>query len=138
MSAKDVFHNNVKSALQKEGWQISHDPLYINFGGVEMYIDLGAQRLIGAQKDGEKIAVEVKSFLGASTISEFHTAIGQFINYRSALKATEAERVLYLGVPLEIYNTFFQLQFTQIVIQENQVSFLVFDPENEVIVLWER
>ena len=42
MAAKDTFHNQVKSALQKEGWCITHDPLYINFAEVEIYIDLGA------------------------------------------------------------------------------------------------
>ncbi|MCT7953290.1 XisH family protein [Ancylothrix sp. C2] len=138
MAAKDVFHNNVKSALQKDGWQITHDPLYLNFGGVEMYIDLGAQKLIGAERCGEKIAVEIKSFLGNSTISEFHTAIGQFINYRVALKATEAERILYLAVPLETYNTFFTLRFTQMVLAENQIKLLVFNPNEEVISKWEK
>ena len=76
MSAKDVFHNVVKHALQKEGWQITHDPFAIKVGPVEMAIDLGAERLVAADRDGEKIAVEVKSFLrGASAISEFHTAL---------------------------------------------------------------
>ncbi len=26
MSAKDAFHEVVKTALQKDGWQITHDP----------------------------------------------------------------------------------------------------------------
>ena len=82
MSAKDIFHEVVKRALQKDGWQITHDPFSISVGGVNMSIDLGAERLIAAERQGEKIAVEVKSFLErASAISEFHTALGQFINY---------------------------------------------------------
>jgi hypothetical protein len=47
MSAKDVFHNAVKNALQKEGWIITDDPLFIRFGGINIYIDLGAEKVIG-------------------------------------------------------------------------------------------
>ena len=61
MSAKDFFHNAVRLALEKDGW------------------------LITAQKGNQKIAVEVKSFIGLSAISEFHTAIGQFLNYKVVL-----------------------------------------------------
>lgn len=82
MSAKDKFHNIVKTSLEKDKWTITDDPLRIEWGLVAVYIDLGAEKIIGAEKEGHKIAVEVKSFLDQSTISEFHTALGQFINYR--------------------------------------------------------
>ncbi|MBC1198383.1 fatty-acid oxidation protein subunit alpha, partial [Microcystis aeruginosa BLCCF158] len=77
MSAKDRFHGAVRKGLEKEGWLITDDPLRIEVGDVEMYVDLGAEQLIAAEKDNEKIAVEIKSFIGKSSISEFHTAIGQ-------------------------------------------------------------
>ena len=54
MSAKDIFHNAVKNALEKEGWKVTHDPLSVKVGGVEMAIDLGAEKLIGAKKTGKK------------------------------------------------------------------------------------
>ncbi len=108
MPAKDKFHEIVINALQQQGWTITHDPYHIDLGFVDFYIDLGAERLIGATRDGEKIAVEIKTFLGASTISEFHTAIGQFINYRIALEEEDADRLLYLAVPLDIYKRFFK------------------------------
>jgi hypothetical protein len=61
-----------------------------------MEIDLGAERVLAAEREGQKIAIEVKSFLiGSSAISEFHRALGQFINYRSALRYEDPERVLY-------------------------------------------
>lgn len=111
MSAKDVFHEVVKKALQKDGWQITHDPLSFSLGGVNMSIDLAAEKLIAAEREREKIAVEIKSFLEkSSAISEFHTALGQFINYRGALRRREPEHILYLAVPLTTYNTFFQLE----------------------------
>ena len=137
MSAKDVFHEVVKRALQKDGWQITDDPLSISVGGVKMSIDLAAEKLIAAEREGEKIAVEVKSFLErSSAISEFHTALGQFINYRGALRRREPERVLYLAVPLTTDKTFFQLDFPKAMVEENQVKMIIYDAEREVIVEW--
>lgn len=60
--AKDLFHDAVKMALEKDGWTITHDPLHIVSLGFNVLIDLGAERLIGASKGDETIAVEVKSF----------------------------------------------------------------------------
>ncbi|MTJ10617.1 XisH family protein [Anabaena sp. UHCC 0204] len=137
MSAKDIFHGVVKIALQKDGWQITNDPLTISVGGVNLSIDLAAEKLIAAEREGQKIAVEVKSFLErSSAISEFHTALGQFINYRGALRRLQPERVLYLAVPLTTYKTFFQLDFPKDMILENQLKLLVYDVEQEVIFKW--
>jgi len=78
MPAKDIFHSTVRIGLEKEGWIITNDPLYLDFGGVEVYIDLAAEKIIAAEREGEKIAVEVKSFIGSSAIPEFHKALGLF------------------------------------------------------------
>jgi len=92
---------------------------------------------LAAEREGQKIAVEVKSFLErSSAISEFHTALGQFINYRGALRRLQPERVLYLAVPLTTYKTFFQLDFPKDMILENQLKMLVYDVEQEVIFKW--
>ncbi len=138
MAARDTFHEAVKSALQKDGWCITHDPLYINFAEVEIYIDLGAERLIAAEKDEEKIAVEIKTFLRPSAISEFHTVLGQFLNYRFALKAEDPKRLLYLAIPIEIYETFFARRFVQLITQEYQLKLIVFEPTKEEIVQWQN
>ena len=92
MPARDKFHEAVKSGLQREGWIITSDPLYLEFGGVDLYVDLAAEKIIAAEKAGRKIAVEIKSFSAPSLVAEFHTALGQFINYRTALQAQDAER----------------------------------------------
>jgi hypothetical protein len=136
MSAKDAFHQVVTTALQKESWQITADPLEIRWGSVEMYIDLGAKKVIGAERNGEKIAVEVKSFLGQSAVYEFHLALRQFINYRAVLQQQEVDRVLYLAEPFDAYDTFFSLPFTQAIVQQNQMMLLVYDIDREVIVKW--
>lgn len=139
MSARDFFHQAVKTALIKDEWEITHDPLFISFGGVDMSIDLGADKLIGAKKANQKIAVEIKSFLAkSSAIYEFHTALGQFMNYRAALKREDQQRVLYLAVPIITYNSFFQLEFPQLIVNENKIKLVVYDPESEVITEWKN
>ena len=56
MAARDVFHEMVKQALIQDGWCITDDPLRIRYGGVDTYIDLGAEKLIAAEKADQKIA----------------------------------------------------------------------------------
>jgi hypothetical protein len=136
MPARDAFHEIVRIALEHDGWSITHDPYHIDLGFVDFYIDLGAERLIAANRDGEKIAVEIKTFLAPSTISEFHTAIGQFINYRIALEEEDADRVLYLAVSSDIYRRFFKYPFVQTVIRRNQIPLLVYDIEKQEISEW--
>ena len=136
MSAKDKFHELVKMALETEGWTITHDPYHIDLGFVDFYIDLGAERLLAAVKDDEKIAVEIKTFLAPSTISAFHAAVGQFVNYRIALEDDDPERRLYLAVPLDIYRRFFKYLFIQTVLQRNQIPLLIYDVETKEIAQW--
>ena len=69
--ARDKFHQEVKTALQGEGWLITDDPLYVKIGNIPMLIDMGAERIFGAEKEGERIAVEVKTFSMASFITSF-------------------------------------------------------------------
>jgi hypothetical protein len=133
---KDLYHAQVKTALQKDGWEITHDPYELRIGGVEMYIDLAAEQVIAAQKGNVKIAVEIKSFISPSTISDFHLAHGQFLDYRYALEDEEPERILYLAVPNRVYQTFFTLKFIQRVIQRSQLKLLIYDSQQEVIVQW--
>jgi hypothetical protein len=125
--ARDLFHNIVKESLQTEGWKITHDPFPIDYGEVQMQIDLGAECLLAAQRDTKKIAVEVKSFTKPSAISEFHTAVGQYFNYRYALRIKEPERTLYLAVPHSTYDEFFRLRFVEEIIQEQQILLLIYN-----------
>ena len=139
MSAKDKFHDAVKNALVKDGWNITDDPLYLKISEkIDIYIDLGAEKLISAEKEGEKIAVEIKSFIGKSTIFEFHAALGQFLNYKLALKKNEAERVLFLAVPQRVYNEFFTIDFIKESVSLYEVKILIYDIEKEVIAEWKN
>lgn len=150
--AKDVFHQQVKNALSKDGWNITHDPFTIRISeAVKLQIDedtggefssppravrLAAENAIAAERDAEKIAVEIKSFIGDSDISAFHTALGQYLNYFQALEEQEPDRVVYLAVPIETYQDFFQLSFIQRSLQRYQVKLIVYDPKLEEIKQW--
>ncbi|MBC1235632.1 XisH family protein [Nostoc sp. 2RC] len=138
MSAKDIFHEAVKRGLQKEGWIITHDPLVVKFGKDKMSIDLGAEQILAAERGTEKIAVEIKSFLGDSELFDYHAALGQFLNYRLALRLREPERVLFLAIPLSTYRSLFSRDFAQSSVQEYQVKLIVYDPNDEVIVQWQN
>ncbi|MEA5549741.1 XisH family protein [Anabaena cylindrica UHCC 0172] len=136
MPAKDLFHNTVKTALTKDGWAITDEHLFIQVEDIDFYIDLTAERILAAEKTGKKIAVEIKSFLGASDVTEFHLALGQCLNYRSALRLTEPTRILYLAIPVDVYNEFFSRKFIQRIIDEYQLKLLIFNPNQEEIVIW--
>ena len=133
---KDRFHDVVKAALEKEGWQITSDPYEINVDDVEFEIDLAAEQLIAAVRDRQKIAVEVKSFISPSNVSDFHTALGQFLNYRDALEIVEPERQLYLAVRVPVYESFFQRRFIMAAVQKYHLQLIVYDVQQEVIVQW--
>lgn len=138
MSAKDIFHNAVRHALEKESWMITHDPLFIRYGGIDMYIDLAAEKILAAERNGEKIAVEIKSFTGASTTTEFSTALGQFLKYQLALEEEQPDRTLYLAVPLDTDRSFFSLELPRRLVQRYHVHLMIYEPENEVIVRWQK
>jgi hypothetical protein len=136
MTAKDKFHDAVKSALKKENWLITDDPLKFEYGEVKFRIDLAADRLLAAERQDERIAIEIKSFLNPSALTDFHAAVGQFRNYRLALRKTDPTRRLYLAVPLEIYRSFFQKQFVQESIEDNQIPLIIYNSDQEEIVQW--
>lgn len=136
MPARDIYHDALKNALIKEQWEITHDPYHMKFGGFDFFIDLGAKSLIAARKEGEYIAVEIKSFVGASSLSEFHITVGQFLNYQIVLKEKEPNRKLYIGINEYIYETFFETTFGKLAIESHKLKLIVFDETEEVIKKW--
>jgi XisH protein len=136
--AKDRFHDVVKIALEKEGWKITHDPLTLRVDAItDLHIDLGAEILIAAERENAKIAIEIKSFLSQSAITDFHGAMGQFINYRYALADLDPDRKLYLAISLATYEGLFARRFVQSVVERAEVSLIVYDTKQEVIFKWQ-
>jgi hypothetical protein len=126
----------VKRALIKDQWTVTDDPLKIESDGQDFEIDFGAERLIWAERGVEKIAIEVKSFLNSSAITDFYGAWGQFSTYRLALQRQDPERTLYLAVPEDAYERFFRSPFMQVAIAEFNLLLIVYEPKREVIVQW--
>ena len=106
--AKDVIHEVVKNALVKDGWTITADPYIISYGDDNLYVDLAAERSIAAERNGRKIAIEIKSFVGRSPVRDFEVALGQYLLYLALLELTEPERKLYLAINHLVYHTLFQ------------------------------
>jgi hypothetical protein len=136
MGAKDRFHTAVIIALEKEQWNVTDDPLRLEVGGTKFEIDLGAEQLLAAERGQEKIAVEIKTFLSDSPLTDYHAALGQFLNYRLALEISDPTRILYLAVPVVVYQTFFKREFAQISLERYQIKQIIYDPNEEVIIQW--
>jgi tRNA threonylcarbamoyladenosine modification (KEOPS) complex Pcc1 subunit len=116
---------------------LTHDPFTIQISeAVKLKIDLGAESTIAAQREQEKIAIEIKSFITDSDISEFHAALGQYLNYIQALEDKEPSRTLYLAVPFETYNDFFQISFIQKSLKRHTINLVIYDPIEEEIKEW--
>lgn len=136
MAKKDALHDPCKNALIAAGWTITHDPYTLRRGRQNLYIDLGAELPIAAERDGRKIAVEVKSLLGTTEMPELERALGQFVLYRSLLKRREPERTLYLAVSRIAYDSHFDTTEGRDLIADEALKLLVFQPESETIDQW--
>ncbi len=136
MPAKDIYHNNFKNALIKDKWEITHDPYTITFGSKGIFVDIGAERMLAAARNNEKIAVEIKSFRSASDIYDLETAIGQYVFYRSLLTRYEPDRKLYLAVPASVFMSTFNEPIARPVLEDLSIAVIAFEPQQELIVKW--
>ena len=136
MPTRDLYHDSVKNALVKDGWRITHDPLRLTWGKKDMYVNLGAERLMAAQKDNELIAVQVKSFIGASSMADLEGAIGQYILYFDVLQEREPNRTLYVAVRQKAYEEVFEDPLGQLLLAKKRLRLVVFDDETDTILLW--
>jgi hypothetical protein len=136
MPAKDIYHENVKRALIKDGWIITHDPLRLKWGLKDVYVDLGAEQLLAAEKSGQKIAVEIKSFVGKSDLDDLEKATGQYVLYGNILAKTEPDRALYLAVSEEVFVDVFEEPIGKLLLENRLLQLIVFDSQKEVILKW--
>lgn len=136
MPAKDTYHNAVKNALIKDGWTITADPYFIKYEDAELYADLAAEKPIAAERQGQKIVVEIKSFIGRSLMYDFHGALGQYIVYRNLIQLTAPEYTLYLGIDDAVYQEFFQRKSIQLITKENRLLLMTVEMKKEEIIQW--
>lgn len=136
MPVKDIYHNQVKNALIKDGWIITDDPLILSIGKKDLFVDLGAEKLIAAEKDNQKIAIEIKSFIGKSQVNDLENALGQYILYHEVLLETKNERVLFLAIKKSAYEEIFEEPIGKILLKRKLINLIIFDENKEVILQW--
>ena len=135
MAAKDIYHGDVRSALVKDGWTITDDPLRLRWGKKDYYVDLGLERVLAAERQGRRIAVESKSFLGASIVDDVEKALGQYLIYRSIMRRLQPDRELYLAVPKTIAKLFDE-PLGQLLLEDYDLHIVVFDSKRQEIIRW--
>ncbi|MBX9628624.1 MAG: hypothetical protein K2X82_32805 [Gemmataceae bacterium] len=137
MSAKNVYHDAVVDALKADGWTITADPHRLTVGRRRLYVDLAGERAaVAAERAGERIAVEVQSFLSNSRIDDFHRAVGQYVVYRAVLRAEDPGRSLYLAVPTAAFESIFCERLGRIVSDDIGLKVVVFRPKQRRITQW--
>lgn len=136
MPARDRLHEHVRNALRRDGWTITHDPLHLRWGTKDMYVDLGAERFLGAEKGDRKIAVEIKTFTGPSMMQSLEQALGQFTLYDDVLKRVQPDRTLYLAVSAAVHHEVFEDPLGELLLANGRMRLLVFSTKEEVIEQW--
>jgi XisH protein len=138
MPAKDIYHDNCKQALIKDGWIITHDPYFLRWGSKDLFIDLGAEKLVAAQKGDQRIAVEIKSFVGLSDVEDLKNALGQFILYQDLLVRTDTDRELFLAIRDATFRDLFEdpTSIGKVLLENHRLKLLVFNVEQEKITQW--
>lgn len=139
MPARDKYHNEVCTALQNEGWEITHDPykLKTSLFSRFMLIDVGAERIL-AEKEAEKIAVEIKTFGSESLLHDFYNALGQVLNYQLALNEQEPDRKLILAIPEDAYAEMQKEPLYEVALGEYKITYFVYNANNQTITLWKN
>ncbi|MEB3278411.1 MAG: XisH family protein [Lyngbya sp.] len=136
MPAKDLYHDTVKNTLIKDGWRITSDPYILSIGKTDLFVDLGADKLLSAEKGERKIAVEIKSFIGRSRINDLEKALGQYILYYDIIEDFEPERLLYLAITEDVFDALFTQPIGKILLRKKRLNLMVFDRTKEVICQW--
>jgi hypothetical protein len=136
MARRDTYHEIVREALEADGWTITDDPLYLSVDGLDVFIDLGGEQPLVAEKNGQKIAVEVKSFVVSSGISELERAIGQYLLYAAFLTKAEPDRNLYLAVPESAYHGILSKPIVNELIKSQKIRLIVYNEGEENITQW--
>lgn len=136
MPRRDLYHDLVVRALENEGWTITDDPLQVSIGDTDLYVDLAAERVLGAVKGEVRIAVEIKSFLGASKVDDLEMAVGQYNVYRDVLAEVEPDRLVYLAVSRRVDKSILSSQFGRLIVARQHLRLIVFDENEERRLEW--
>lgn len=135
MPNEDRYHQVVLRCLQKAGWSIIKEQVYISIAthhdtNRRLYIDIQAQR-----DEQQLVLIEVKG-LERSPVHELMELLGQYLIYRLALDYITIPIPLYIAIPQSAYHDIMQHVLGQQVMERYAIPLLVFDPGTEEIVRW--
>jgi XisH protein len=138
--AKDIYHNLVRKALENEGWTITDDPFYLPVGLRKRKVsaDLGAEKYITAEREQQKILVEIKSFNTSSNLNELNRSVGQYDFYSLLLEEKEPDRIPFLAMPKDAYDDLIGEPIIQTFLKRHHVKLIIFDTEQPIIHAWKR
>lgn len=141
MPKRDLIHEPVKIALEKDGWTVTDDPYVISYGERFLFVDLGASikqpaQLIGAVRDETKIAIEIKEFRGRSAVKNLEEAIGQYELYRLLLQKVDKQRDIYLAISQTTYDEIFSEPIGELVINDLPMQLIVVDTDLMEVKRW--
>jgi hypothetical protein len=134
--ARDKIHDVFRQALELDGWFVTDDPLFLRVGKIPIHIDLGAEKILGAEREGVKIAIEVKTFGKASLITALYEAVGKFIVYRKALEVLKPERVLYLAMPEDAFNQLNREPILAKMFTDEKIKIVLYQTDSQKITSW--
>ena len=70
-------------------------------------------------------------------MTDFHEAMGQYLDYKSALEDFDPQRIVFLALPLYAYNNaVFQGRFIQKRLKEEKAKLIIFDPIKNEVIQW--
>ncbi len=124
--------------MENDGWEITDDPYIIELSFEDNFfsVDLGASKILNAFKGEKEVLIEIKSLNKGSIINEFHTVLGQFLNYRDAIEAGQISRTLYLGVSLIGYERLIDSPFIKMQIDKYRLKFVIINIAKKIVHQW--
>jgi len=138
MPPRDLYHHAVRAALMKDGWMITHDPYIVAAGRKNVYVDLGAERMLAAERGEERIAVEIKTFTGPSEVRDLEHALGQYLLYKTVIEHKDPDRQLVLALSVDAFEAVMESELGRLVRAAYDLKLLVFDPVSETVEQWQK
>ncbi|MCU0476995.1 MAG: hypothetical protein MUC99_12980 [Anaerolineae bacterium] len=138
MPAIDICEPQVVHALEKLGYQVTHQPYAIRLNQPREPLLFADLRLVSTRDTTRGIiVVEVKCFAsGRNVLDELYGAVGQCMMYRTILEQVEPDAMVYLSVPRSVHQAKLNNQSVIRLMREARLGFLVVDLETEEVVSW--
>jgi XisH protein len=92
-----------------------------------------SSQFIGAKRDEQQLAIEIKGLQGRSVIAELEQAIGQYVLHRLLLTQVDPVRVMHLAISEQTYGEIFQEAIGQLVLNDLPLNLLVVDVEHSEV-----